>query len=111
MVGDLLPAVAEEEHAQGGDLLGAGQGPAHAGSFHAVGAEVLAGALGQATAHLVAPGQEGRVGQLRGAVGEVGGGLAGRLRSPRGPVGVLLGQGVQVLAERRDLTAGVVTLR
>ena len=44
-----------------GDLLGAGHGPVHPGTFHAVGAEALAGALGQAIPHLVAVSQEGGV--------------------------------------------------
>jgi len=86
VVGDLLPVVGEEEDVEGGDLLCAGEGPAHAGPFHAVGAEARAGALGEAAAGLGALGQEGGLVDLVDAVGEVGGGL------PR-PVGTVGGAG------------------
>jgi len=91
MVCDLVPTVAEEEHAQGRYLLGTGGGPAHTGTFHAVGAEAFTGALGQPTAHLIALRQESGVVQVGGAVGEIGGGACG-LGRVRCAVGMRVGQ-------------------
>jgi hypothetical protein len=83
--------------------LRAGHGPAHAGSFHAVGAKAFAGTLGQATADLLALGQEGGVVELVRTIGEIGGGGARLRRALWGGGVVLGGQGLSRLRDQGHL--------